>query len=646
MQTTLPLPRARGQSGTKRPRPRWVRWLLLPLGLLAIAGGYLWWQASQQAITPTVSTATITQGDLTIAVTGSGTVAAARTVDVPFEQGGVVTSVDVKIGDQVEAGQTLAQVDSTALQRELDLARANLATAEAQLAQVQNGDATAEDIESAQASLNSAEAQLAQTKTGTTTASDLASAQAQLTVAKAQLNALTNPSAADLSAAQRNLEQAKLSLQSTKDSASQSKTNAELALQNAVNSLAQAQSKYATAKGNWDFVNETNQDPTNPETTDSTGNATKNTLSDTQRQQYYDTYVQAEASLRSAENAVAQAQVAYDTARQNEVIQIQQAEANVQDAQDQLDALTHPSASDLAQAQASVTQAQASLDKLREGATAADLAQAQASVTQAQASLDKLRAPPTNSELASAQASVTQAQIAVDTAQANLDQATLKAPFAGVIAAVNIVPDSTISASTSAVTLVDSSTLHVDISLSETDAARVAVGQPVALSFDALSDVTLTGTVATVSPVASTEQNVVTYAVQVEFDSGAAPVKVGMSTTADIQVEQATNALLVPSRAIQTDGDSSTVTVVRGDRQVSIPVEAGLVSDGKTAITSASDQMPLSAGDVVVIPSASGSTSTTTTQSTTQQNALSGLTGGTRSSGFGGGTGGPPPGAP
>ena len=84
----------------------------------------------------------------------------------------------------------------------------------------------------------------------------------------------------------------------------------------------------------------------------------------------------------------------------------------------------------------------------------------------------------------------------------------------------------------------------------------MAVGQPVTLTFDALPDAKITGTVATVAPVATTEQNVVTYAVQVAFDPGTTAVKVGMSATADIQVEQVTGALLVPSRAIQTSGEA------------------------------------------------------------------------------------------
>jgi HlyD family secretion protein len=363
------------------------------------------------------------------------------------------------------------------------------------------------------------------------------------------------------------------------------------------------------AQSNWQHVQEEGTDPTNPTTTDSTGKKTANKLNEAERQQYYDAFVQAQAALDSAENAVSQAQVAYDTARQNEVTSVQLAEATLKAAQDDLAALQNPSASDLAQAQASVTQAQASLTALQKGGTAASLASAQAQVTQAQASLDALTASGSDADIASAEAAVIQAQVAVDTARANLDQAVLTAPFAGVVSAVDVVSGSTISANTTAVTLVDQSKLHVDVSLSETDAAKVQAGQPVTLTFDALPDITLSGTVTSVAPVATEEQNVVTYAVQVEFDPGQAAVKVGMSATADIQIDKATGALLVPSRAIQASGEVKTVTVQQGDVTVTVPVETGLVSDGKTQIVSSGGDgvAALKAGDVVVIASTASS---------------------------------------
>ena len=257
----------------------------------------------------------------------------------------------------------------------------------------------------------------------------------------------------------------------------------------------------------------------------------------------------------------------------------------------------------------------------------AEVTQAQAQVTQAQSSLDKLSAPASAPDLAAAEAGLIQAQAALATAQRNLEQATLKAPFDAVVATVAVQPGGLASTGTAAITLVDRSKLHIEVNLSESDVAKVQLGQPVALTFDALPDVTLDGKVISIAPAATVEQNVVTYPVQVEFDPGTTPVKVGMSATADIQLQQIGDAILVPSRAVQTAGGTKTITLLQGaDRTPrTIQVETGPTSNGQTAITSCVETgaQCLQPGDIVSISSSStgGTTSTQT---------------GNRSSNFGG----------
>jgi HlyD family secretion protein len=615
MRITAPFPRARERSLAGLHGLARHRGLAIPIALVLIAG--LVFQQIQVRATPAPPvTATVSQGTLTILVSGSGAVAAARTVNLSFQQAGTVTAVNVNVGDQVKAGQVLAQIDTSELQLQLQQAQADVKSAEARLAQARGGTPTPQDLATARAQLESAQAQYRKARTASVT--DLQNAQAQLEAAQARLNALKNPTPAAISAAQMQLAQAQAELQNRRDSLSQAKTNAYNQMQQAVNALTQAQSRYSVAKWNWDYVQQTGNDPINPTRTNAQGQREDNTLNDAQRQQYYDAFVQAEAALHNAELAVQQAQVAYDTARQNEAAQVPLAEQQVANAQAQLDALLHPSAEDLKQAEAAVIQAQANLTALQQGGTQASLAAAQAQVTQAQAQLDALTAPAAASDIAAAEAGLVQAQVALATAQRNLDQATLKAPFDGVVAAVTIQPGSSSTAgsstSSAAITLVDTSTLHVDINLSETDAARVQVGQPVRLIFDALPNVTLNGRVATIAPAATVQQNVVTYLAQVEFDPGDAPVKVGMSATAEIQIQQLNNAILVPSRAVETVGNTRTVTVLQGPRQipVTVQVETGPTSNGQTAITScvATGAQCLRPGDVVAIPSPTTGTTT------------------------------------
>jgi HlyD family secretion protein len=312
---------------------------------------------------------------------------------------------------------------------------------------------------------------------------------------------------------------------------------------------------------------------------------------------------------------VAQAQLNYDNARQQEAAEVPLLDQQAADAQAQLDALLNPTASDLRQAQAAVVQARANLDKLRQGGTAAEVTQAQAQVTQAQSNLDKLTAPASAPDIAAAEAGLVQAQAALATAERNLEQATLKAPFDGVVSAVAVQEGGLASSGTAAITLVDRSKLHIEVNLSESDVAKVQVGQEVTLTFDALPDVTLDGKVISIAPAATVEQNVVTYPVQVEFDPGQTPVKVGMSATADIQLQQISDAILVPSRAVQTSGNAQSVTVLQGPQRipVTVRVETGATANGQIEILRCVDTgaQCLQPGDVLSLPTA---TTRTTTQ--------------------------------
>jgi len=516
-----------------------------------------------------VPTSTVTRGNVVAAVAGSGSIAAAQTLDLAFQTSGSVTQVLVKEGDSVTSGQTLAQLDTRDLALQIASAQAALASANTKLIQTKDGNVQPADITAQKAAV--------------------ASAQAQLTSAQAQLAALKNPSPDKISSAAATVHQAELDLQAQTDNSSASKTRAQQDLQKATDALTQAQSQYATALKNWQYVQDTGNDPTNPSTTNSAGKKVANKLSDTQRQQYADTYIQAQAALHSAETTVQQAQVSYDNARQAEPNNVQQAQAKVANAQAQLAALQNPSKTDIAQAQAGVDQAQASL-------------------TQAQANLAKLIAPGTTTDVAIQQDSVTQAEQSLKQAQLAMEQATLKAPFTGVVTAVNIVPGSSASSSAAAVSLIDRRTLHVDLKLSENDVAKVQLGQPVALTIDALKDWKAAGTVSYIAPSAATSNGVVTYAVQVSFPDSDTRVKIGMTANLSITTAKQDGVLLVPNSALLPKGAGHSVQLTSADGKTTseIEVQTGLSDGANTEIMSG-----LKEGDKVVTTPA---TTTTTSR--------------------------------
>ena len=124
-----------------------------------------------------------------------------------------------------------------------------------------------------------------------------------------------------------------------------------------------------------------------------------------------------------------------------------------------------------------MAQARANLAKLTPAAE--DLTVAKASLDQAKANLAKLTASATATDLQIQQAAVTQAEQSLKQAELKLDNATLKAPFAGIVAQINVVPGSPASSATPALRLINRNPLHVDLKLSENDVAQVQLGQPV-----------------------------------------------------------------------------------------------------------------------------------------------------------------------
>jgi HlyD family secretion protein len=321
--------------------------------------------------------------------------------------------------------------------------------------------------------------------------------------------------------------------------------------------------------------------------------------------------------------------VALEQAKQDEVVGIQEAEADLASARRDLQTLQDGATdAEIAGARATVASAQASLASLRQGATAEERAIAQASVDQARIALEQLTTPGSAASIASAEASVAQAEVALAQAQQDLAAATLAAPIAGVVAEVLVSAGDSAGASTT-ITVLDPSKLYVELSLSESDVAGVEVGQAVALSFDALPDAAITGTVTSVAPVATVTSNVATYPVRVSFDPGELPIKVGMTASGTIVIEERAGVLIVPSRAVTALGDASVVRVQQGEGQPAVPVrvETGLSSDGQVEILGCVDtgDMCLQEGDTLVVTAATSSAASSTTQG---PGGLGGLMGG------------------
>jgi HlyD family secretion protein len=223
---------------------------------------------------------------------------------------------------------------------------------------------------------------------------------------------------------------------------------------------------------------------------------------------------------------------------------------------------------------------------------------AQASVDQAQAALTDLQTGATQQQINSAQAQLEQARLNVENARAALADAQIIAPLSGVVSNVNVNPGQLVNTGSTVVTLVDNSTLHIDVSVDELDIAQVAVGQPARISPEALNGVEIEGTVTRIAPTSTNDGGIVTYEVRVDIQGSDAPIRIGMSTDVEILVGSIENALVVPTNAIQRDGQNEFVEILdASNNQQRVSVTAGETINGLTVVTG-----DLTEGLTVVIP--------------------------------------------
>lgn len=90
-------------------------------------------------------------------IIAEGRVTPVKSAALSFATGGTVSQLSVALGDQIKAGQVLAQLDTKQLELQLAQADANLAGAQAKLNQVKRGP-TADNLAAAQQNLASAQA--------------------------------------------------------------------------------------------------------------------------------------------------------------------------------------------------------------------------------------------------------------------------------------------------------------------------------------------------------------------------------------------------------------------------------------------------------------------------------------------------------
>jgi RND family efflux transporter MFP subunit len=310
-------------------------------------------------------------------------------------------------------------------------------------------------------------------------------------------------------------------------------------------------------------------------------------------------------------------------------VQLLQAKAGLSAAKAQLAAikLGVPAAIDKAAAQAGVDAAQAAYDGASSAyavlfslhgadpsweATIAQLAiadkQAYAALESAKSGKNKLSlAAKVTAAKASANAAIDSASAGVRYAQDNLDNSTLVAPIDGVVVfnptgapgTDSMIPKAAVGTAvapgTAVFTVIDYSKLYFDAQVDEADISKVAMGMKANVALDAFATTTFTGTVSAIRRTAiQTTTGGIAFPVLLAVDEADNNLLVGMSGSADIEVDSVAGALTVPIEAVLNDNGKNYVFTVNNNKVSKVQVTTGVLTDTSAQILSG-----LAQGDVV-----------------------------------------------
>lgn len=189
------------------------------------------------------------------------------------------------------------------------------------------------------------------------------------------------------------------------------------------------------------------------------------------------------------------------------------------------------------------------------------ITQAEQALKLAEASADDQNSPARSEAVIRANAAIEQTRARLARIDANINDRILRAPFAGTITNIDILPGETVTTAP-IVTLLASSDFEVTAKIPEIDIGKLSAGQKVNMLFDARSNENLTGEISFISLKETIIDGVSYYEAIIQFDNIPDWMRSGLNADIDIVIAEDSNTLRVPTRFVSTADNNHTIQVL------------------------------------------------------------------------------------
>ena len=518
-------------------------------------------EARLQSQAATAAVTVLEPQTLRSTVTASGVVKSASSSNVyTLVSGCVVQDVHVSVGDRVEAGDILCQLDSSTLEDTLEKQRLSLSVSQ---------NSSSQSLSASEKQYQDAAANLA-----------------------AGLNTSVNSARMSTENALRALEKAQQDYDDARtevdDGMNSQLVQAEEAFDQALTRLSRAEETYTKAKEQaGDRYRELRLAASNAKKERDAAQKLVTELTEKLTETPDDTELKSQLELAKLE--LESAQQTFDFAEED--LEYFEADSSVsyggqtlraiREAYEDAETARDSARKSLELAQAAVdSQLAAYAAALDDAQTAYDnaLVNQQAVETSVRQSLEDQRAALSASR-ASSDTSVQELEIR--SLEDQILDCTVTAPVSGTVTAVNV----TVGAAPAGVLFVieDTSRLEVDVAVKEYDVGAVAEGMQAVVRADALEDEEFSGKLTFLAPAASQQTGgTVEYEATVAVSDAGTPLRIGMSAKADVIVEEKEDVLAVPYESLGVSEDGLDVVYLAEEQEDGsylvreVPVTLGL----------------------------------------------------------------------